>query len=503
MRRFLLTILAMVAMVLLCSFTTATDDAQGSPFPIQSVDVSTEAKQNGDMLVQDTFTYSSEGLGISFTDSQKVMKYDDHVDQMSFVMGTGTRRGDTHAEQSDPRIVKHTPLERRTDGEELPARSYLPHGFVDALTPNWQGEVSWVFNQKFLHQFRPTDLFPDGDWVGASELLHWPLRLSVIGLVVLLFFSCRIRKSRWPVAHLPRVGAVSTLPSDLPAPVVSVLAERMVLPRTYLSILLNMLQKGNVTISGTFDENDWRRDLQSHVTFVRRFEPDQPWEKPVFDALPVQKTNSADLRVTLMDDQAIRAHLDQCLLERGIFDEPPLQVMADRGQGCLAYFAWTSAAVILAIGVGLWVNLLFPWWAGAAVGIPAALVFLFLAVDEKVGRVNPTPEGAIEISRWFAFGGSLRRGCVSPTQNPSQSDPMLPYAVALNSAALWINDNSAVPPWFRPGGTREQDRHDLYMAYRGFIGADTWDLTGGPNIKATRSSSSGGGGGPGDGGGGG
>ena len=397
----------------------------------------------------------------------------------SFVMVTEPGGGHTPAEQSAPRTFKYT--------------------LMDASTPNWHSESSRVLNQKFLNQFRPIGQFSDGDWVGATELLHWPLRLSVFGLAVLLFFACRIRKSRWPVYEFPvATGGSTTLPSDLPAPVVSVLAERMVLPRTYLSILLDMLQKGNVTISGTFDENDWQRDLQSHVTFVRRSEPDQPWEKPVYHALPGHRTKAADLKLTLMgDEKDIRAHLDQYLLDQGIFDQPPLQVMADKGQGCLAYFAWTSAAVILALGVGLWVNLLFPWWAGAAVGIPAALVFLYLALDEKVGRVNPTPEGATEISRWSTFGGSLRGGrATSP-----QPDP-LSYAVALNTAARWINDSNAVPPWFLPGGSKEQTRHDLYIAYRGFIGADSWDLAGSPNIKPTRSSSSGGGGG-GDGGGGG
>ena len=398
----------------------------------------------------------------------------------SVVMATKPGGGHTPAEQSAPRTFKYT--------------------LMDASTPNWHSAISRVLNQKFLNQFRPIGQFSDEDWVGATELLHWPLRISVFGLVLLLFFARRIRRSRWPVTPLPRAaGGISTLPSDLPAPVVSVLAERMVLPRTYLSILLDMLQKGNVTISGTYDENDWSRDLQSYVTFVRRSEPDQPWEKLVYNSLPGHRTKSADLKLTLMgDEKDIRAHLDQCLLDRGIFDEPPLQVMADKGQGCLAYFAWASAAVILAIGIGLWVNLLFPWWAGAAAGIPAAIVFLYLALDEKVGRVNPTPEGAIEVSRWLAFGGSLRGGRATPPQ----PDPLLSYSVALNSAAQWINDNDAVPPWFLPGGSREQSPHDLCIAYRGFIGADSWDLTGGPKIKATRSSSSGGGGG-GDGGGGG
>ena len=335
----------------------------------------------------------------------------------------------------------------------------------------------------------------------TTDVLYWALRFSVFGLVVLLFIVCRIRKSRWPVTHFPEVaGDLTTLPSDLPAPVVSVLGQRKIFPNTYLSILLDMLQKGHVTISGKYDEYDKKRELHSGVSWHRNSEPDQPWEQLAYDALPIYQTNSEELKYLLQrQEKAIRAHLDEYLLARGIFDDPPLQVMADKGQGWLTQFWWFLAAVIFAIGVGFWVYLWLPWWAGVVVRIPAVMLFLFWAWDDMVGRVTPTQAGVIEIGRWFAFDESLQKGRVSPSPHPRQPDPMLPYAVALNSAAQWINDNNALPPWFRPGGPREQTREGLYAAYRGFIGADTWNLIGSPSIKSSRSS---GGGGPGDGGGG-
>lgn len=105
---------------------------------------------------------------------------------------------------------------------------------------------------------------------------------------------------------------------------------------------------------------------------------------------------------------------------------------------------------------------------------------------------------------WWAFKGSIRDGLVSPILDPSQPDPMLPYAVALNEARQWVNHIRAVPPWFLPDGPREQTRQGLHGAYRGFIGADSWDLQGGPNIKSMSTTQGGGGGGDaaGDGGGG-
>ena len=116
---------------------------------------------------------------------------------------------------------------------------------------------------------------------------EWPLRISVFALLVLLFIVSRIRKSRWPAAaDYPEVPeGLTTLPSDLPAPAVSVLASRKVGPKTYLSILVDMLQKGNLTITGGYGESDKNRRLQSRVWFTRQFEPDQPWEKEVYSAL--------------------------------------------------------------------------------------------------------------------------------------------------------------------------------------------------------------------------
>ena len=180
----------------------------------------------------------------------------------------------------------------------------------------------------------------------TTDVLYWPLRISVFGLILLLFIVCRIRKSRWPVTHFPEVtGDLTTLPSDLPAPVVSVLGERKIFPRTYLSILLDMLQKGNVTVSGRYDEYDEKRELHSGVSWSRQSEPDQPWERLVYDALPIYETNSEELKSLLQrQEKAIRAQLDEYLLFRGIFDEPPLQVMADKGQGWFTQFWWFLVA---------------------------------------------------------------------------------------------------------------------------------------------------------------
>ena len=146
-------------------------------------------------------------------------------------------------------------------------------------------------------------------------------------------------------------------------------------------------------------------------------------------------------------------------------------------------------------GVGLWVNFWLPWWAGAAIGIPIALVFYYYSVDDISGVLSPTPAGALEISQWGSYEGSIRDGLVSPSLDPNQPDAMLPYAVALNQARQWVNDIKALPSWFLPDGPREQTKQGLYAAYRGFIGADSWDLEGGPKKESMAAQRAVGGGG--------
>ena len=376
-----------------------------------------------------------------------------------------------------------------------------------------QEGVSWIFKETIpLFDTSLINRFPAVNWERVTYLLYWSLRISVFALLALLLIVSRIRKSRLSAIDYPQVPeGLTTLPSDLPAPAVSVLGSRKVGPQTYLSILVDMLQKGNLTITGGYGEIEEGRKYQSHVWFTRQFEPDQPWEKEIYSALTFHfdsdflKSKSDEVKSKFEGRRkAISTHLDECLQSRGIFDEPPLQVMADRGQGWVARNAWVLASVILGFGVGLWVNIWLPWWADVAIGFPIACVFFGYAFDETSGRLNPTPAGALEISRWWAFKGSIRDGLVSPILDPSQPDPMLPYAVALNEARQWVNHIRAVPPWFLPDGPREQTRQGLHGAYRGFMGADSWDLEGGPNIKSMSTTQGGGGGGDaaGDGGGG-
>ena len=212
--------------------------------------------------------------------------------------------------------------------------------------------VSWIFKETIpLFDTGLASRFPTVNWEGVTYILYWLLRISVFALLALILIVSRIRKFRRSADHFagyPEVAqGLTTLPSDLPAPAVSVLGSRKVGPQTYLSILLDMFQKGNLTITGGYNESDEKRELQSRVWFARQFEPNQPWEKEVYSALPSfsvsdpLKLNSDMLKIALEERRkAIATHLDECLQSRGIFDDPPLQVMADRRQGWMDKTRW-------------------------------------------------------------------------------------------------------------------------------------------------------------------
>ena len=208
-----------------------------------------------------------------------------------------------------------------------------------------QGGVSWIFKQPLpLFDTSLINRFPTVNWKRVTYLLYWSLRISVFALLALLLIVSRFRKSRRSADHFagyPQVAqGLTTLPSDLPAPAVSVLASRKVGPQTYLSILVDMLQRGNLTITGGYGESDEKRELQSRVWFARQFEPDQPWEKEVYSALTFYsdsdflKSQSDDLKSKFDGRRkAIATHLDECLQSRGLFDEPPLAGHGRPGPG--------------------------------------------------------------------------------------------------------------------------------------------------------------------------
>ena len=389
----------------------------------------------------------------------------------------------------DARTVEFIPRESLPASRSLSVQVAFLHGLVDGPAPNWQ-KASWVFKKTRL-----TRWFPTVNWSGATDLIYSGLRFSVFGLIPLLFVAQFLNKRRWPQPHYPSASeGLTQLPSDLPAPVVSVIDTRDFSPQTHLSILVDLLQKGNLTITArSRDEGK----TQSYISLSKQSQPDLPWEKVIYDKVDPRETRSNRLKRDLQrENAALLGHLDEYLVSRGFFDDPPLRAKEEQVLGCVIMLLLWQAAIIVGLGLGLWVNLFFsPWWAGTAAGVLAALVFGLITIETETGRIMPSELGVLEISRWRAFKSSLTDHRVNPDLDPDQDDPLLPYAVALNSGGRWINDINAPPPWFNLHASEEQTADNLLRAYRGFIGADSWGLDRGPKIKAELPSRSGGGGG--------
>ena len=395
----------------------------------------------------------------------------------------------------DARTVEFIPRESVPGNQNFIVQLSFPHGLVDVPGPNWRQGFG-VFEKIPL-----TSWFPKVSLSEPTDLIYWGLRFSVIGLIPLLFAASRIRKRRWPQGdYPPEPEGLTEFPSDLPAPVVSVLESRMVNSQTYLSILVDLFQKGNLAITGRSGNEGQTHSL---ITLEKQSDPNLPWERIVYAQVNPRSTTSKYLKENLeWEEDAIRDRLDEYLVSRGIFNDPPLRVMAEQQMGCMVSLMWLLATILVGLGLGFWVHLIFsPWWAGTAAGGLAALVFGIFAIDSPAGRIAPTELGALEISRWAGFKTSLREGYVNLYLDPDRNDPLLPYAVALDAARRWVNEFNTLPPWFHLHSSEAETPQNLHRAYRGFIGADSWDLDGGPKIKANLPSSGGGGGG-GDGGGG-
>ena len=86
MRRFLLNILALIALALLCALATPTVNAQDSPYGWESIDVLIDVQQNGDILVEETSAYAFQRQHDFFRSRYIDMEFIDPIDQVSVSM---------------------------------------------------------------------------------------------------------------------------------------------------------------------------------------------------------------------------------------------------------------------------------------------------------------------------------------------------------------------------------------------------------------------------------
>ena len=152
-------------------------------------------------------------------------------------------------------------------------------------------------------------------------------------------------------------------------------------------------------------------------------------------------------------DDAIGDQIGDYLQQRGLFDDNPVPVRRENDDdGGM----WTLLPLVLmGVGSGFWAALwLDQWWASALIGAFTCFAYTFplwtdVALQGRTGMLKPTPAGAHEIGQWLGLKEFLAGSAATGPRD--QSDPMLPYAVAINVAQPWLDVAAPAPPWFGSG----------------------------------------------------
>ena len=142
------------------------------------------------------------------------------------------------------------------------------------------------------------------------------------------------------------------------------------------------------------------------------------------------------------------------------------------------------STILMAVGFVAWAVVLGgAWWAKIPLIMVIGAVYWIACMIartkvERLSKAPPSDAGVDEIGRWMRLKQHLRS--LTRTKDSDRTDRLLPYAVALNAAKPWLNDELDAPPWF--GVTGVESVGDLTRqrrkAYHGFMSADVWDVAG-------------------------
>ena len=313
--------------------------------------------------------------------------------------------------------------------------------------------------------------FPDFREMDLVQLAVWGFRTIGVVAAQLIIIALWLW-SKWQSPHaIPRYSGTPR-PGSMPAAAVSTLRGHMVGSPTKLASIIEMCQRGTLRIEavGTRGGFIYRLSRQGFT--------EQGWERTICDSLPSRPTTIDALREAIDGhEDAIGDQIGDYLQQRGFFHDNPVRVRRENSDDGGPWDLF--ACILTGVGSGLWAALwLDQWWANALIGAFSGLVYSYFAAQIRVwtGMLEPTPAGAQEIGQWLGWEESIAR-----TAHPvarSQSDPMLPYAVALNVAQPWLDVSASAPPWFGSGGESSLQPADLDTAYHAFMHAPEWWLTG-------------------------
>ncbi len=321
--------------------------------------------------------------------------------------------------------------------------------------------------------------FPEFREMDLVQLTAWGFRTIGVVVAQLLIFVLWL----WPKYRDPQATETqgrpwypgTPPPDSLPAAAVSALEGRMIWNPTLLASIIEMCQRGTLRIEA----------VGTKVGFLYRLSRQGPtqyeWERTICNSLPSRPTTVDALDEAIdKNEDAIGDQIGDYLQQRGLFHDNPVRVRRENsGDGV----GWTTLPLVLmGVGSGFWAALwLDQWWASALIGAFACLAYTFplwtdLALTVRTGMLTPTQRGAHEIGQWLGLKEFLAGSAATGPRD--QSDPMLPYAVAINVAQPWLDVAAPPPPWFGSSEDSYLRDADLDVAYRGFIHAPEWWLTG-------------------------
>jgi len=314
--------------------------------------------------------------------------------------------------------------------------------------------------------------FPDFQEMDWKQLTAWGFRTIGVVVAQLLIIALWL----WPKYRPPQAStrySGTPPPDSMPAVAVSALEGHAIWSPTMLASIIEMCQRGTLRIEavGTRVGFLYRLSSQGLTQYA--------WERTICDSLPSRATTIDELHESIRKhDDAIGDQIGDYLQHRGFFHDNPVRVRRKNSYDGGDW--WLLACILTGVGSGLWAALwLDEWWANVLIGAFAGLVYSFFAVQMTMamtGMLKPTPTGALEISQWLGWKASMAESA-SPGAR-SQSDPLLAHAVAFNVAEPWLDVAASAPPWFGPRDESSLPGADLDAAYRAFMHAPEWWLTG-------------------------
>ncbi|HEU5315663.1 MAG TPA: DUF2207 domain-containing protein [Chloroflexota bacterium] len=327
--------------------------------------------------------------------------------------------------------------------QPLEIRAQWPHGMIVGSPPPWQEAAD-------REAYRRESLRPVLNVAFAAAAL---LVAFAGGLAVFLTWYARGRD--------PQIGAVpdelDAPPSDLSPALAGTVVDERADVQDVVATLLHLAVRGVVSIGEVIEQRPFGTQRDFELALVDRAKANDQFEEQLLDTLfrggnQVRLSRVGDWFGTYVP--RLQAALHAEAHRAGLFSADP-EVVRRRYHrvgtllmGAAVVFGIGACVVVDSIsGIAAW-----PFIALLLVG--AVLRFAAGAMPQR------TAFGALEAARWQAFARYLRRTGATAWRDAdpetiSESDRLLPYAVALGAEREWVprlaTANAPEPRWIRRG----------------------------------------------------